>query len=131
VGGGCVLLATRFLLEENHMANKLRTRNVHFAVTDEERAMIERRMEQSGVKNMRAYLLKMAIDGRVIHFEFDSVKEMVRLLANATSNINQIARRVNSQGSIYAADVEDLRQRYDELWGQAKEILRKVSAMRM
>ena len=111
------------------MASKTRTSNIHFMVSDEERAMIQKRMAQSGIKNMRSYLLKQAIDGRIIHIELDSVKEMVRLLSNATNNINQIARRVNETGSIYAADVEDLRGRYDELWGQTKEILRRLSSM--
>ena len=111
------------------MPNVTRTHNVHFMVNEEERDMIKRRMEQSGIKSMRAYLLKMAVDGRVIHVELDSVKEMVRLLSNATNNINQIAKRANTTGSIYAADLDELRERYDELWGQTKLILRKLSEM--
>lgn len=111
------------------MTNKTRTSNIHFMATEGEREMIKRRMEQSGIKNMRAYLLKMAVDGRVIHMEFDSVKEMVRLLSNATNNINQIARRANETGNIYAADLDDLSRRYDALWGQAKTILKKISAL--
>ena len=111
------------------MANDKRNINVHFMVSAQEREMIERRMTQAGIKNMRAYLLKMAVDGRVIHVELDSVKEMVRLLSNATNNINQIARRANETGSVYAADMEDIRARYDELWGQTKEILRRLYAM--
>jgi hypothetical protein len=117
------------IMERNPMANKTRTSNIHFMVTEEERAMIQRRMAQSGIKNMRSYLLKQAIDGRVIHIELDSVNEMVRLLSNATSNINQIARRVNETGNFYAADIEDLRGRYDELWVQTREILRRLSVM--
>lgn len=107
----------------------IRPRNVNlaFRVTEEERDMIERRMAQTGIKNMRAYIVKMAVDGRVIHIEFDSVKEMIRLLSNATNNINQIAKRANETGSVYAADLEELRVRYDELWGQTKVILRKLS----
>jgi hypothetical protein len=116
-------------MEVNNMANKTRTDQIHFRVTEHEREMIERRMTQAGVKNMRAYLLKMAIDGRVILVELDSVKEMVRLLGNATNNINQITRRVNETGSVYAADLDDLRGRFDELWGQTKEILRRLYAM--
>jgi alpha/beta superfamily hydrolase len=98
-------------------------------VDENERDMIYRRMAQSGIKNLRAYLLKMAIDGRVIHVELDSVKEMVRLLSNATNNINQIARRVNETGNFYAADLNDLRNRCDGLWDQSREILRKLSAL--
>ena len=69
----------------------------------------------------------MAIDGRVIRVELDSVKEMIRLLSNATNNINQITRRANETNNIYAADLEELRERYDELWTQTKVILRKLA----
>ena len=112
------------------MANVTRPHNIHFMVSDEERDMINRRMEQSGIKNMRAYMLKMAVDGRIIHIELESVREMVRLLSNATKNINQIARRANSTGgNVYAADVEELRVRYEEIWEQMKVILQKLSEL--
>ena len=106
-----------------------RPRNVNlaFRVTEEERAMIEKRMAQTGMTNMRAFIVKMAIDGRVIRVEFESVNEMVRLLSNATNNINQIAKRANETGNIYAADLNEINERYDEIWGQAKTILRKLA----
>jgi len=107
----------------------VRPRNVNlaFRVTEDERRMIEKRMAQTGMTNMRAFIVKMALEGQVVVFDLDSVDEMVRLLSNATNNINQIARRANSGGSIYAADIDELRVRYDELRGQMKEILRKLS----
>ena len=100
-----------------------------FRVTDQEREMIDRRMAQSGIKNRRAYLLKMAVDGRVIKVELESAREMVRLLSNATNNINQIAKRANQTGNIYAADLDELNSRYEELWVQMKEVLQKLSKM--
>jgi uncharacterized protein (DUF1778 family) len=106
-----------------------RNLNIKFRVTEEEREMIDRRMAQTGMKNRRAYLLKMAIDGRVIHVELNSVNEMIRLLSNATNNINQIAKRANETGNIYAADLDEIRARYEELWAQMKTILRKLSAL--
>jgi uncharacterized protein (DUF1778 family) len=109
----------------------VRPRNVNlaFRVTEDERAMIERRMAQTEMKNLRQYIVKMAIDGRVIRVELDSVREMVRLLSNATNNINQIAKRANETGSIYAADLDELCGRYDEIWGQTKVILQKLAAL--
>ena len=109
--------------------NRKRDNYITFRVTDEEREMIDRRMGQAGMKNRRAYLLKMAVDGRVIHVEFSSVKEMVRLLSNATNSINQIAKRANQNGSIYAADIEELRVRYKEIWGQMKVVMSKMSEL--
>ena len=107
----------------------VRPRNVNlaFRVTGEEREMIEKRMAQTGMTNMRAFIVKMALEGKVLVFELDSVDEMVRLLSNATNNINQIARRANSGGSIYAADIDELQARYGQLREQMKEVLRKLS----
>ena len=115
--------------QENKAVKRSRNASMTFRATDQEYELVRKRMAQAGMKNMRAYLLKMAIEGRIIHVELDSVQEMIRLLSNATNNINQIARRVNETGSVYAADIEDLRGRYDELWGQTKEILRRLSAL--
>ena len=58
----------------------------------------------------------MAIDGRVISVELDSVREMNRLLSNVTNNINQIAKRVNETGNIYSNDLEEINNRIDEIW---------------
>jgi nitrate reductase assembly molybdenum cofactor insertion protein NarJ len=71
----------------------------------------------------------MAVDGQVIHLDVSGVREMIRLLSNATSNINQIAKRVNETGNFYAADLDDLRKRYDEIWTQVKVILRKLATL--
>ena len=98
-------------------------------VDEKEREMIEHRMEQAGIKSMRAYLLKQAIDGHVIQLDLSGVREMVRLLSNATNNINQIARRVNETGNFHAADLGNIRERYDTLWAQTKEILRRLSTL--
>ena len=113
----------------NKPVKRVRNQHITFRVTPEEREMIERRMAQTGIKNMRAYLLKQAIDGRVIHVELDSVNEMVRLLSNATNNINQISRRVNGTGNLYEQDVADLTAQYNAIWKQVKEILRRLSDM--
>jgi len=109
----------------------VRPRNVNLAIkiTQEERDMIERRMAQSGMTTIRAFIVKMAVDGRVIHVELESVREMVRLLSNATSNINQISKRTNETGNLYARDVEALRGHIEDIWGQAKEILQKLSKL--
>ena len=98
-----------------------------FRVTEKERDMIRRRQAQTGIRNMRAYLLKMAIDGRVIEIKLDSVHEMNRLLSNASNNINQVAKRINEMGSIYAADIAEINTRLDEIWVQQKEILRRFN----
>ena len=112
---------------ENKETKPFRNISLTFRVSENERALIEQGMAEAGIKNMRAYLLKMAVNGQIIHVELESVKEMNRLLSNATNNINQIANRVNGSGNVYADDIFDLREQYNSLWGQSKEILRLLS----
>ena len=109
----------------------IRPRNVNLSIkiTQEERDMIERSMAQTGMATLRAYIVKMAIDGRVIHVELESVREMVRLLSNATNNINQISRAVNQTGNLYAQDVAVLREEVENIWGQTKVILQKLAQL--
>lgn len=114
-------------INENKKNKRKRNNYIGFCVTKQEREMINRRMAQTGIKSLRAYMLKMGVDGRVIHVELDSVREMVRLLSNATNNINQIAKRANETRNIYATDIDELRNRYDEIWTQTKLILRKLA----
>ena len=103
-------------LERNHAMT--------FRVTEKERDMIRKKMKQAGMKNLRAYLLKMAIDGRIIRIDLTGVTEMNRLLGNVSNNINQIARKVNETGIVHLIDIGDIQARQEKIWKQQKEILR-------
>lgn len=109
------------------MQNLQRSIAMTFRVTEKERELIRSRQKESGIRNMRAYLLKMAASGRVIRVELDSVFEMNRLLSNATNNINQISKRINETGNIYADDIADIVACQDEILNQQKEILNRLN----
>jgi len=47
----------------------------------------------------------------------------------STNNINQIAKRANQNGNIYAADFDEIMARQDEIWVQQKEILHRIGDM--
>ena len=74
---------------------------LNFRVSPEELALIEQKMAQLGTSNREAYLRKMAIDGYVLKLDVPELKEMVTLLRRMSSNVNQIARRMNETGRIY------------------------------
>ena len=100
-----------------------RTEQIKFWTTPEEKDLILKKMELYGTSNMGAYLRRMAIDGYVIKLELPELKEMIRLLGIANNNINQIARSLNSTGRIYEADIQEIRDRIDGLYGYARKIL--------
>ena len=106
-----------------------RTIGLYFKVSPEEMALIEKKMEQAGTKNKRAYLRKMAVDGYIVHLDMECVKELVRLLRSISSNVNQITRRCNETRNLYAQDVEDLRQGYDRVWHEVYDLIRKFEGL--
>lgn len=104
-------------------------RNVlmNFRVTEDERDLIAEKMAAAGIRNKEAYLRKMTLDGYVVRLNLADVREMTRLLSNATNNMNQIAKRANETRSIYESDIKDLQAQYDSLWEQADAILRSLA----
>lgn len=111
------------------MANRKRGVKLNIRVSEHEQALIQKKMAALPTTNFEAYARKMLIDGYVINVDMTDVKELVLLLRSSSNNLNQIARRVNSTGSIYAADVEDLRARYGELWGAVSAIVQKLERL--
>jgi hypothetical protein len=109
-----------------------RKRNIEiiFWVSEHERDMIQRKMAQLGTDNMSAYLRKIAIDGYVVRLELPELREMVSLLRRSSNNLNQIAKRVNETGRFYAADMDDMLQRQEQLWQAANDILSRLATIK-
>ena len=82
------------------MNGRKRTIQVKFYVTEEERALIEQKMKLVPTRNMAAYLRKIAIDGYIIQVDHSDIKAMTAEIQKIGVNVNQIAKRVNSTGSV-------------------------------
>lgn len=106
-----------------------RDQDVHFLASKEEVERIRQKMEEIGIRSMGAYLRKMALDGYCINLDLQDVKTLVSLLRICSNNLNQYAKRANETGSIYAADIQDLQERLEEIWIGMKEILVRLSSI--
>lgn len=106
-----------------------RDQDVHFLASKEEVERIHQKMEELGVRSMGAYLRKMALDGYCINLDLQDVKELVSLLRRCSNNLNQYAKQANAAGSIYEADIQDLQERLEEIWGGMKELLVRLSSI--
>lgn len=111
------------------MANRNRPIQVKFRVTPEERALIDKRIEQAGTNNMAAYLRKMAIDGYVVKLELPELRDFISLLRRTSNNFNQIARRVNSTDRIYTDDIVEMKNLLEQIWEADNRILEKLAAI--
>ena len=111
------------------MSTPKRRRDVqlNFRVSQEELALIEQKMSQLGTKNREAYLRKMALDGYAVKLDLPELKELLSLLRRSSSNLNQLARRVNATGRIHEADIADLTRRQEELLEGVRAVLLQLA----
>ena len=84
-------------------------------------------MESCGILSIGSYLRKMALDGYCLQLDLPQLRRMAYLLQMCSNNLNQYAKAANETGQVYAADLEDLRARLDELIRISKQILSQLS----
>ena len=105
------------------MANRKRNIQMKFYVTEDEKRLIDEKMSQLPTRRYGAYLRKMAIDGYIIYTDTTEIKAFTAELSAIGRNINQIAKRINTAGSPYQADMEEIRERLDQIWQLQRLIL--------
>ena len=105
------------------MANRKRNIQMKFYVTEEEKRLIDKKMAQLPTRRYGAYLRKMAIDGYIIYTDTADIKAFTKELSAIGRNINQIAKRINARGPTYQADMDEIRERLDEIWQLQRRIL--------
>ena len=104
-----------------------REHRLFIRVTNEERNRILDKMYGMGIRSLSAYIRKMALDGYCLHLDLKEMRRMAYLLQMCSNNLNQYAKCANESGQVYAADLEDLRTRLDELISIGKQILAKLA----
>ena len=95
--------------------------HLHVMVSEEELVVIRERMAEAGIRNMGAYMRKMALNGYVLHVDLSPVQELVSLQRRCSNNLNQVA--------IYPEEITALQRDYEKLWRPLSDLLEKLSAI--
>ena len=111
------------------MENRKRNVQIIIRVTEEERALIEEKMQQIPTLNLSAYARKMLIDGYIIMLDLQEVKGHTAQLQKIGVNINQIAKRINETGRIYADDMDEIKRAMEEVWRLERRLLLQFKSL--
>ena len=98
-------------------------------LTNSEMAKIRKKMDQTGINTLSAFIRKMAIDGYVVNLDVSGIQEIVRLLRICSNNLNQYARRANEGGSIYQGEIRDLQIQLEKIWQTASGTMEALAAI--
>ena len=117
--------------EKNEMEeakpNRNRSRQVKFWVSEEEYQLLQKKMEAAGGVNQGAYIRKMILDGYIVKLDTPELKEIIRLLSITSNNVNQMARRLNADGSIYQKDIREVEAQLEQNYKMLRKLITKLS----
>ena len=112
---------------EETTPNRNRSRQVKFWVSEEEYQLLHKKMEAAGGVNQGAYIRKMILDGYIVNLDIPELKEIIRLLSITSNNVNQMARRLNAEGSIYQQDIAEVETQLEQNYKMLRKLITKLS----
>ena len=102
--------------EVSEMANRNRTNPVQFYLSDDEQYILNTKFKASGMKSMSAFLRKQILYGNVYDVDYSYLRNYNTELGRISSNLNQIAKRLNSTENIYQEDINEVKELMNEVW---------------
>ena len=107
------------------MANRKRTNPVQFYLDDDEQYILDEKFRLSEMKSKSAFLRKLILYGYVYDVDYSYLRNYNTELGRISSNLNQIAKLINSTGNIYKEDMDEVKELMNEVWRTQKSMLSK------
>lgn len=104
-------------------AEQKRERILRFRVNEDEYNAIVKAAKESGFDSMSDYIRTIAIDRCIFSIDRSELAKLRRAVSAISNNINQIAIRVNSTGTVYAEDLAEIKEGVKKAWQQQACIL--------
>ncbi len=88
------------------MANRERRNELKIFLSDDEQYILEQKVKASGMRSKSSFLRHQILYGYVYDIDYSDLREYNTTLSKISSNLNQIAKRMNATSNIYAAEVK-------------------------
>ena len=113
------------------MANRERKNELKIYLSDDEQCILEQKVKASGMKSKSAFLRHLILYGFVYDIDYSELREYKAALGKIGGNLNQIAKRMNATGNVYAADVKEVKELMKKVWDTQKSMLSKQPYMKL
>ena len=113
------------------MANRERRNELKIFLSDDEQYILEQKVKASGMRSKSSLLRHQILYGYVYDIDYSDLREYNTTLSKISNNLNQIAKRMNATGNVYAADVKEVRELMKKVWDTQKSMLSKHPYMKL
>lgn len=105
------------------MSKDKRKNAIQFYVTDDELAIINERMRETGISNKSEYIRRMAVDGLTVNVDCTDIRKLCSEVSAIGRNINQVTRLINGSGKVYQHDLNTIKESLDKIWHMLRHFL--------
>ena len=106
-------------------ANRTRKNELKIYLSDNEKYILDRKVELSKRKSASDYIRTLILFGFVYDVDYSYLKQYNETLGKISGNLNQIAKRINSTGNVYEEDMAEVKAIMDQVWKTQKAMLKK------
>ena len=92
------------------MKNLYRDKQLIVRLTHEEKQIFENKLAMSKLKSMSLFIRKCVLEKEIFVVDMTPIMKIQQLLSNQANNINQIAKKINTNGIIYRKDIDYIKQ---------------------
>lgn len=92
------------------MKNLYRNKQLIVRLTHEEKQIFENKLAMSNLKSMSHFIRKCVLEKEIFVVDMTPIMKIQQLLSNQANNINQIAKKINTNGIIYRKDIDYIKQ---------------------
>lgn len=107
------------------MEKRERENRFTLRLNDDELYILEQKVKASNMKDKSSFLRHLILYGYVYDVDYSELREYNAALAKIGNNLNQIAKRMNTTGNVYAADVTEVKELINKVWQLQKSMLSK------
>ena len=106
-------------------ADRTRKNELKIYLIDNEKYILDRKVELSKRKSVSDYIRTLILFGFVYDVDYSYLRQYNETLGKISGNLNQIAKRISSAGNVYEEDIAEVKAIMDEAWRMQKAMLKK------
>ena len=106
------------------MSNNRERKNVaYLRLSDDEMRILDAKVALSVYRDRNAYLRALIIYDNSYSADYSDLHDYNVTLARIASSLNQIAKRVNTTGSVYRNDMNEVKELMNRVWHTHESML--------
>lgn len=110
-------------MDKHRNQNRSRKYGIVIHLSEDEKYILDEKTKCSNMTSRAAFIRHLILYGYVYDIDYSELQEYNAALARIGNNLNQIAKRMNATGSVYKADVDEVKELMQKVWHTQKSML--------